>query len=165
MASMSRQTVKRYELVEMISSGASGNTLGFPLLQDLTDDASQDIIITGIETFSAEEVTQGPTGGTVIALADLQKVYLTLYITDIDQALSIKRVPLIRLRPVFSGVANSHWVFDTLGLENLKVIWEKSYLELSGGWAGVGNPLLGITYKKLPPGAWARIQGNKIPGW
>jgi hypothetical protein len=166
---MNEQIVKRYELVEIQTLGAQGSQLTIPILQQLASTDSQDIILRGLEFFSAQECPLTATGNTPIALADLQKVWLTLYVIDIDQALSIKRLPLVRLRPIFSAVdpatTTSFWSFETIGLENLQVMWDKSYFEKSDGWAGVGNLLMGVRYKKLAAGMWQQINQNKIPGW
>lgn len=155
-------------MVEVQTNGAQGSQLVIPILQQLASTSEQDIILSGLEFFSAQECPLTATGSTPIAFADLQKVWLTLYVIDIDQAQSIRRIPLVRLRPVFTagtGIAQSHWGFDTVGLENLQVMWDKSFFEKSDGWAGVGNLLMGVRYKKLPPGKWAVMTANKIPGW
>lgn len=165
---MNASSLKRYELVEILTSGAQGNQLTIPILQQLASTDSQDIILKGMEFFSAQECPLTATGATPISFADLQKVWLTLYVIDIDQAQSIRRIPLVRLRPVFSAgsaITDSHWGFDTVGLEDLVVMWDKSFFEKADGWAGVGNVLMGVRYKKLPAGAWGKLTANKTPGW
>jgi len=161
-------SLKRYEMVQQKTDDAQGNTLNFPLLQQLSNDSQQDIIIEGLEFFTAQETPVTFTGSTVISMATLQRCFLTLYVVDIDQAESVRRIPLVRLRPVHASLpasnADTFYVFDTLAFEGLTVIWEKSYIEQPGGWAAGESVLMGVYYKKLPPGGTKRLRGNKMPG-
>lgn len=160
---------KRYEFVEQSTNAAQGSTLNFPLLQQLSNNSSQDIIIQGIEFFSAQELPTSPTGGTVLSFANFRQCFLTLYVIDIDQAESVRRIPLIRLKNIVANqlavAADSFSVWKQLGFENLTIIWEKSYIELAAGWPAGFSVCMGVYYKKLASGAWARIRGNKEPGW
>lgn len=156
-------------MIEQPTVGAQGATLGFPILQQLVSDANQDIIIEGIEFFTSSECTLSPTGANVVSMADLLKCYLTLYvISDVDQAISIKRIPLSRLRVVHTNGtgAATFFAFDTLNLKNLVVMWDKSYIEKADGFAGVNNFLMGVIYKRLRPGDFQKfIKAGALPGW
>jgi len=161
--------IKRYEFVEQSTNGAQGSTLNFPLLQQLSNNSSQDIIIQGIEFFSAQELPKSPTGGNVLDLPNFVQCFLTLYVIDIDQAESVRRIPLIRLKNVkadeLAVAADSFSSREQLFFENLTIIWEKSYIELAAGWPANLSVCMGVSYKKLQSGGWAQIRGNKMPGW
>jgi hypothetical protein len=158
--------LKRYELIELQVANPNGPSQ-FPFLDipDLRDDTTQDIIVTGLEAFSIENMPLSPEGNLTPTTAQLLNSFLVLYI---DGEESVYRVPVVRLMPVFAnGVATVRANFAETELENLRIVWNKSYIQLGTPFIGAAafSYIFGVTYKKLPAGAWAQMTMGKIPGW
>jgi hypothetical protein len=162
---------KRFELIELIIPvGTTGDTFAIPDIPQLRDDKTQDIIIVGIETYAADTVPLSPAGNAVATMAELENMFLTLYI---EQEESIFRLPLPRIQPIWE--ANTAGALQggqqTLSLECLKVTWNKSYLTFGEAITPEDLPisvLLGVWYKKLMPNNWAAMRaaaGYTDPGW
>src|SRR5271170_8042417 len=142
---------KRFELIELIIPvGTTGNTFPIPDIPQLRDDTTQDIIIVGIETFAADTVPLSPAVNAVATMAQLENMFLTLYIDDEE---SIFRLPVPRIQPIWQSntAGGLQGGQQTLSLECLKVTWNKSYLTFGAAFAGGALPisvLLGVWYKK-----------------
>jgi hypothetical protein len=154
--------MKRYELVEIVVQGGSsgGNKILIGDIEDLRNDSTQDIIIQGIEVFSIESMPLSPQGNPVATTADLQNMFLTLYINNEE---SIENLPMIRLNNMFGPAAGTMFQqFERTYLENLMVSWFKSFFFLAAPFATgtTFSIVFGVTYKKLLPGAWAKITAN-----
>lgn len=165
------QALKRYELVELIiPAGSTGTRFPYPDIPQLRDDTTQDIIICGLETFPVEALPLTANGNPVASFAQLQNSFLTLYV---DSEESVRQVPFIRLNPLRQA-ASAGTTFnsvDKLGVEYLKVDWNKTYVQAASPYGTVVSPvaqfsiLLGVWYKKLPPGAWKTMTANQVQGW
>lgn len=161
---------KRFELIEIIiEPGTTGNTFAIEDIPQLRDDTDQDIIIVGIETYSSETLPLSPAGNGVATMAQLENMYLTLYI---EQEESIFRLPMPRLQPIWeSNTAGTlQGGQTTLSLECLKVTWNKSYLTFGEAFAADVLPisvLIGVWYKKLDPGMWEVLKKSSgyVKGW
>lgn len=160
--------MKRYELVEIVvQNGASGgNKILIGDIEDLRNDETQDIIIQGIEVFSIESMPLSPQGNPVATTANLQNMFLTLYINNEE---SIENLPMIRLNNMFQSLATGtmQQQFERTTLENLMVSWFKSFFFLATPFATgtTFSIVFGITYKKLAPGTWKKLTANSIdPG-
>jgi hypothetical protein len=164
-----QNSLKRYELLELVippNYGAS--RINYPDIPQLRDDTTQDIIIRGIETFSIEAMPLSAQGGVVATTVQLQNAFLTLYV---DGEESVRRIPLIRLNNMFQAAAagTSFQEFERTELENLKIDWNKTYIEFAqppntGGANAQFSIMLGVIYKKLPPGTWDKLIKNQIKG-
>ena len=161
---------KRFELIELIiPAGTTGDTFAIPDIPQLRDDTTQDIIVVGIETFAADTVPLSPAGNAVATMAELENMFVTFYI---DQEESIFRLPLPRIQPIWQSLATGalQGGQQTLSLECLKITWNKSYLTFGESITPEDLPisvLLGVWYKKLLPGDWARLRKNAgyVEGW
>jgi hypothetical protein len=161
---------KRFELIEIIIPvGTTGTTFQIEDIPQLRDDITQDIIIVGIETFAADSVPLSPAGNAVATMADLENMFLTLYI---DQEESIYRLPMPRIQPIWQSLTTGglQGGQQTLSLECLKVTWNKSYLTFGASFTPEELPisvLLGVWYKKLNPGAWEQLRSaaGYVKGW
>lgn len=162
---------KRFELIELIiPAGTTGNTFAIEDIPQLRDDTTQDIIIVGLETYSIDTVPLSPAGNVVASMAQLENMFLTLYI---EQEESVYRLPMPRIQPIWE--ANTAGALQggqqTLSLECLRVAWNKSYLTFGAAISPEALPisvLLGVWYKKLLPGNWAAMRaaaGYTDPGW
>jgi hypothetical protein len=51
-------------------------------------------------------------------------------------------------------------------LGNVKIDWNKSYIwtPVAYGVDTAFSVVLGVTYKRLPPGAWDQLNKNSVPG-
>jgi hypothetical protein len=163
--------LKRFELVELIiPAGSTGTRFPYPDIPQLRDDTTQDIIICGLETYPEEALPLTANGNTNADYAQLSNSFLTLYI---DSEESVRQVPMIRLNPFRQAAAAGATfnVIDKLATEYLKVDWNKTYIQAATpfGTASVPNTqfsiLLGVWYKKLPPGAWTVMTKNQVQGW
>lgn len=159
--------LKRWELVELIvPAGTTGGRLPYPDIPNLRDDTTQDIIICSLESFTIEAMPLTPNGNVVATTAQLLNCFLVLYIEGEE---SVHWLPLIKLQNVFQALATgtSQAEFEHQETDYLKVDWNKSYIQ----FGTPPNPganfsiMLGVAYKKLPPGGWAMISQGKMKGW
>jgi hypothetical protein len=165
------QALKRYEFVELIIPAASTATrFPYPDIPQLRDDTTQDIVICGVETFSVDALPLSPAGNAVASFAQLQNSFLTFYIESEE---SVRQVPFIRLNPMRQAASDGTTfnVIERVPMEYLKVDWNKTYVQAAAPYGTVGSPnaqfsiMLGVWYKKLPPGAWAQMTANRVQGW
>jgi hypothetical protein len=163
--------LKRYELVELpVVAGSMGNRFPYPDIPQLRDDTTQDIIICGLETFSIDELPLALSGNAVASFAQLQNSFLVLYIEGEE---SVRQIPFIRMNPLRQAAAAgvTFNAPDTLPTEYLKVDWNKSYVQTAAPFGTSGAPntlfsiLLGVWYKKLPPGSWKVMTAGQVQGW
>ena len=119
---------KRYELVELvIPANSTGTRFPYPDIPQLRDDTTQDIVIMGLETFSVDAMPLSPNGNPVATMADLQNSFLILYI---DGEESMRQIPLVRMQPIWESLNTGllQGVLKELDVENLRVDWNKSYI-------------------------------------
>jgi hypothetical protein len=163
--------LKRYELVELvIPAGSTGTRFPYPDIPQLRDDPTQDIIVCSLETFAADSMPLSPAGNAVVTQAQLLNTFLTLYIEGEE---SVRQLPMVRLNVIFQALAtgNLQSVFELTRLEYLKIDWNKSYYQAATPYGTILLPntqfsiMLGVRYKKLPPGTWSMLQQNKTKGW
>ena len=160
---------KRYELVELvIPANSTGTRFPYPDIPQLRDDTTQDIVIMGLETFSVDAMPLSPNGNPVATMADLQNSFLILYI---DGEESMRQIPLVRMQPIWESLNTGllQGVLKELDVENLRVDWNKSYIQAAAPYAAGANPqfsiMLGVWYKKLRSGEWEVISKNIPEGW
>lgn len=161
---------KRHELIELIiTAGTTGTTFDFPDIPNLRDDITQDIIIVGIDVYSAETVPLSPAGNAVATIAELENMFLTFYIEEEE---SFRQVPVLKAQSIWES--NTAGTLQggqaTLSMECLKVTWNKSYLSFATPFAGDVLPisfLLGVWYKKLEPNQWQKMRNEAgyVKGW
>jgi hypothetical protein len=163
--------VKRFELVELIiPAGSTGTRFPYPDIPQLRDDTTQDIIVCGLETWSIDALPLTPTTNVNATYLQLANSFLTLYIEGEE---SVRQLPFINLNHMRQAAAagTTFNAIDRLKTEYLKIDWNKTYLQAATpfGTAGAPNPqfsvLLGVSYKKLPSGAWEVMTKNQVPGW
>jgi hypothetical protein len=157
---------KRYELIELvIPAGSTGTRFPYPDIPQLRDDTTQDIIIRGLETFTIENMPLSANGNVVATTAQLLNCFLVLYVENEE---SVHLVPLIKLQNIFQALATgtSQQTFEIVQVEDLKVDWNKSYIQMAVPPGNDANfsIMVGVEYKKLPPGTWAALTKNAIPG-
>jgi hypothetical protein len=165
------QALKRFELIELvIPAGSTGTRFPYPDIPQLRDDTTQDIIICGLESYSVEALPLAPSGNTTMSFAQMQNTFLTLYVEGEE---SVRQVPFIRLNAMREAAAagTTFNVVERLPVEYLKVDWNKTYNQAAAPYGTVGAPntqfsiLLGVWYKKLPPGSWKVMTANRVQGW
>jgi hypothetical protein len=162
---------KRHELVELIiPAGSTGTRFPYPDIPQLRDDTTQDIIICGIEAYSADAMPFSANGNAVATFAQLENSFLTLYIESEE---SMRQIPLVRLNQMRQAAAAGTTlnVSDPLQTEYLKVDWNKSYIQAANPYGTVGAPntqfsiMLTVWYKKLLSGAWDTLTQGWPQGW
>jgi hypothetical protein len=165
------QALKRFEFVELVIPAAStGTRFPYPDIPQLRDDTTQDIIICGLETYSVDALPLAPSGNPVATFAQLQNSFLTLYIEGEE---SVRQVPYIRMNAMrqASATGTTFNVVERLPMEYLKVDWNKTYVQAAAPFGTTGAPnaqfsiMLGVWYKKLPPGSWKVMTANQVQGW
>lgn len=157
-------STKRYELIEIpVAAGTAGalNNLtkfNVPDQPQLRTDQDADIIIQAIETFDILGVSLSPNNNPVASVAVLLQTYLTLYIQGEE---SIYRIPLNQIKRINSEGAAVPYQRDLQLLSNVQVDWTKSYFSTpapyTAGIFAAFSFLLGVHYKKLPPGTMAKV--------
>jgi hypothetical protein len=160
---------KRHELVELvIPANSTGTRFPYPDIPQLRDDTTQDIVIMGLYTASVDWMPLSPNGNPVATMAQLQNSFLVLYI---DGEESMRQIPLPLLQPLWQSLAtgNMQGLQDILDVENLRVDWNKSYIQAAAPYGGGANAqfsiMLGVFYKKLRSGEWETISQNIPEGW
>lgn len=98
--------------------------------------------ITGIEAFNANDVSNSPTGNTVITATNLKQAYLTLYLNDPGNPQNvgewIQNVPLTIMHRV-QNTSNDPFVRKAYDLVGQVIYWEKCFLTFSGPLGNVAN--------------------------
>lgn len=158
--------IKRWEMVELVvPAGTTGSKINYPDIPQLRDDTTQDIIVKGLESFSIESMPLSPMGNVVATTAQLQNAFLVLYIEDEE---SVLYLPLIKLNAMFAslGTGTMQQQFEPTELENVKIDWNKTYIQFATPPANEDqfSIMLGVSYKKLPAGAWAALTKSAVPG-
>lgn len=157
------EATKRYEMIEtQIPTNSGATRFNFFDQPQLRTDTTQDVIIQGIETFDVNDVTLSPNNVTLPTKAQLQQAYIVLYV---DGEESIYRIPLIQLHRV-NNFADPWVQYEEMPkFENLMVDWTKSYIftpsPFSAGVFATFSILLGVHYRKLPPGTMGKIKQNE----
>lgn len=155
---------KRFELVDVIINANSGlSRIPIGDQANLRTDGGQDIVIIGIEFWNINAIplsyiSQNP----LPTPAQLANAALTLYV---GQEESIHLIPGVKLNITRSSNATDTSFFqeNETEFQNLyPVQWDKSYLQLgqpfnAGGANDAFSFLLGVTYLKYQPGAWADL--------
>jgi hypothetical protein len=156
--------VDRYELIEQqIPANSTATRFNFNDQPQLRTDQTQDVIIQGLEAFTITDIPLSPNNVALPTAAELKTTYLVLYVNGEE---SIFRVPLVKLHTVnnFADAFNNAEYCDPR-FENLLVDWTKSYLFTPAAYgAGVFTTfsfLIGVSYKKLPPGTIGKIRQNQ----
>lgn len=160
------RAIKRFELIELIiPAGSTAIKFQYPDIPQLRDDTTQDILVRGLRGYSIETMPLSPTGNPVATTAQLQNSFLILYI---EQEESIYQLPMIELNTIFQALATgtSQQVFEPTELQDLKIDWNKSYIQTAAPYNNEADfsIMLGVTYKKLPPGTWDSLTKNAIKG-
>jgi len=153
---------KRFELVDVIITANNGlSRIPIGDQANLRTDGAQDIVIIGIESFNVNAYPLSPISNNPLpTTAQLANAFLTLYI---GQEESIHLIPVTKLNITRSAdaTATDYFQQNETEFQNLyPVQWDKCYLQLgqpfnTGGANTMFSFLLGITYLKFPPGAWA----------
>jgi hypothetical protein len=163
--------IKRFELVELIiPAGSTGTRFPYPDIPQLRDDTTQDIIICGLKTWSVDALPLTANGNTVSTYLQLANSFLTLYIEGEESVRQLPYIDMIHMRQALAtGTTFNN--LEPIKTEYLKVDWNKTYLQAATPFGTVGAPnaqfsvLLGVSYKKLPPGSWEAMTKNQVQGW
>lgn len=124
--------VSRYEAVEVnIPSGSTLTKFFFPDLPNLTGRDGYPVSINSIVFFTGDANTLSPLSGSqLVAQADMQKSYLTIYQGDLQVLYNIPVVSLNYVRA--ASTSTMPYVNDQPELLNLKnVSWTKSFISLA----------------------------------
>jgi len=116
---------KSYNVELLVAQSSTSQQIYFPILQVLDNKVTQ-----GIETYNILDVLKSVNNVALANIALLQVSYLNLVVGDIQQIWNFPLVSLINVRTgstgagsVFNGYCNE--------LNNLKIIWAKSYVFIS----------------------------------
>jgi len=162
--------IKRWEFIELpIPASSTATKFVFGDQPQLRDDTTQDIIIQGLETFPVEVMPLTPLGNPVATTAALQNAFLVLYINTPNSAdEAIHWLPMIKLNAMFQSLATGtmQQQFHPSEFANIKIDWNKSYIWLPVAFGIDTNfsIVLGVSYKRLPPGSWDKLNQNGLPG-
>jgi len=116
---------KSYNVELLVAQSSTSQQIYFPILQVLDNKVTQ-----GIETYNILDVLKSVNNVALANISLLQVSYLNLVVGDIQQIWNFPLVSLINVRTgstgagsVFNGYCNE--------LNNLKIIWAKSYVFIS----------------------------------
>ncbi len=154
----------RYEMIEtIIPANSTGTRFNFNDQPQLRTDQNADVITQGLEVYDVTDVPLSPNNNALITGANLKQTYLVLYVNGEE---SLYRIPLVKLHTVnnFADPYNAGEC-TTPRFDNLSIDWTKSYLFTPTAYNGGANTLfsvlLGVTYKKLPPGTMHILRNNE----
>lgn len=113
---------KTYFVELLVKAASTSQQIYFPILQVLDNKVTQ-----GVETYKPLDLTVTPNKVALANTALLQCSYLNLAVGDVNQ---IWNIPLINLINVRNGTASAASVSNNFcyELNNLKIIWAKSYV-------------------------------------
>ncbi len=152
------RALTRYENVELILPSTSNTKFNFLDIPQLRSDVEKDIIIRSLETYDVVSMPLSFNGNALPTLAQLQNMFLTLYV---DGEESLFRIPMIKLMNVYAVGATNQWTNEINEMNNLQVDWTKSYISLGasfGGGQGQLSVILGVGYERLMPGTMRNIR-------
>jgi hypothetical protein len=115
--------LNRFEAVEIaIPSGSTNSRFYFPDLPNL-----RNALVQGIQLYTTNTLSATPnTGSTMVALADLQKSFITLYSGDLQL---IYNMPILALNNIVNASVNPY-SFEMPNINNMVISWVKSYISL-----------------------------------
>lgn len=139
--------VYKSQLIEVILPGIAGGN-GATKIQFQDQPYLRNKKITGIEIFTANDMSASPTNKTPITGEQMKKSYLTLYLNDVqnpqDVGEWIQNVPFVSMHrvqnniisptalPVAPGVQYSEpFVRQPFELQDQVIYWEKCYITLA----------------------------------
>jgi hypothetical protein len=161
-------STERYEMVEtQIAANNTATRFPFNDQPQLRTDQTQDVVVQGLETYTVVDTTLSPNNVAVVSAAFLKQTYLVLYVNGEE---SIYRVPMLSLHTM-NNLADPFNNAETMApaFDNLLVDWTKSYFftptPYTGGLFATFSFLLGVTYRKLPPGTIGKIMQNRYVGF
>ena len=162
--SKAMRAIKRYENVSLIiPANNTALRLPFPDIPQLRSDVTQDVIIRALETYTGDSVPNDYNNNPIATFAQLQKMFLTLYV---QQEESTFRVPMVKLLNVAAPAQAAYFYTNELNqFENLMIDWTKSYITLASSLANVAIVVvsLGVMYQRLPGGTMAALQARANP--
>lgn len=143
--------------------------VNFGDIAQLRSDDEKTTVIRAIQVYAAEEVPLSFDQVPLATEAQLAQSFLVLFAEGEE---SIKSIPLVQLRnvyrsPVAAPAADSFWTAEKNQFMNLKVQWDKSYLQFSGGLGNGGQItfLFGIEYIYAAPGAYPKYLAVRDAAW
>jgi hypothetical protein len=115
--------LNRFEAVEIaIPSGSTNSRFYFPDLPNL-----RNALVQGIQLYTTNTLSATPnTGSNMVALADLQKSFITLYSGDLQL---IYNMPILALNNIVNASVNPY-SFEMPNINNMVISWVKSYISL-----------------------------------
>lgn len=147
-----------------IPAGNTALRIPFQDLPQLRSDTTQDIIVRGIETYSAESMPNDYNNNPVVTNAQLLKIFLTLYI---QQEESVFRMPAVKFLNIYNAASAAAYFYtdELVQAENWMIDWTKSYISLASSLANGAQVqfMLGVMYQRLPGGTIARLQQKSNP--
>lgn len=157
--------LRRSELIELIiTAGSQATRWNFPDIPQLRDDTTQDILIRSIRSYSISTMPLAPSGNVVATEVQVKNAFLVLYVQNEE---SIHWIPLVDLLNTFQQGAGATTFanFEEQQLDNIKVDWNKSYVQLAAPFAGAFAQLsfmFRVGYNKFPPGTFNAIQSQQM---
>ncbi len=120
---MATTRVLRYEVIEiLVPIGATSLQFNFPDQPQL-----RDARVVGIETYTPAACTLSPISGTaIVALTDLQKTSISLFVGNLQQ---VDRMPVLMLNRTQDSVT-SPFQRDMQLFNDLVVSWTKSFVQV-----------------------------------
>lgn len=147
--------------VEIPLNSGSQPTFKFDDQPNLRNGNEMDVAIQAIEVYNIFDVPLTPSGAPLPTDVQLQSSFLTLYFEGKE---GMYRYPMTSLRRVANAVngtpQNIPFVYDLMTLNNLQVIWEKSYITVPAGFGNHAafNFMFAVYYLQLPKGTLARLK-------
>lgn len=123
----------------------------------LRTDQTQDVVIQSMQIYDITDVPLSPNNVAVSTAAFMRQTYLVMYI---DGEESIYRIPLVDMHITSNGTDPFQYEMDLF--DNLLIDWTKSYFftpaPYAAGVFATFSFLLGVRYRKLPPGTAGKLK-------
>jgi hypothetical protein len=145
---------KKLQLVELDVTVAQGTGNNYQFTPQTYLSGAIPKLITSIETYCADEVSNSPLMVPLVTIEQLSTSYLTLYYRDLtgNDGLWFRQIPLISLHRVSSG--DNAYVRDLFRMDKQIIVWEKSFVETFPA-LGNGAPvsfIFSVGYEDIPRG-------------
>ena len=137
--------VQNFDLVELVVTQASTATkFFFPDQPNL-----RFVSLLNLVCYTPSVVTTSVlSGNALLATANLQKTFLTLYYNDKE---AVSKIPILELNRIASNSASADpYAFAITPFAGQQIIWSKSYIQTPTAYTGISSAnfsvLLGVYY-------------------
>lgn len=149
-----QNSIKRYELIEVIIPASSTGAVPFPDVPNLRNQSDQKITVIDIEFFPDYVYANSFVNTAVVGtpIGEIPKAAVVLYVNGEE---SIRRIPLGKLNYVQNAGIAAPFSIERIAFDELQnVDWPKSYIQFNAAAQATQYIIpIGVTYLKFKTGS------------